>query len=158
MIRLTLLTVYGLALLSGCKSPMTQFSWLEGQWSMARPKGGERLEIWQTQSPYVIEGTGLKVNGTDTSLLESIQLSAKGKSIYYTPTVPDQNDAKPVPFKMTSYSDHTVTFENAAHDFPQRIIYRFKPASTHTMHDVDSIYVIVESLDGQGINYAFRRK
>lgn len=158
MIRFALLSVYCLLLLPGCKSPLAAFSWLEGHWSMARPKGGERLELWQTSSPYLMEGKGLKVTGTDTALLESIQLTAKGKSIYYIPTVPDQNEAKPVPFKMSSYTDQTVTFENAAHDFPQRIVYRFQPASKSTLADADSIYVVVESLDGQGINYAFRRK
>jgi hypothetical protein len=41
----------------------------------------------------------------------------------YTVTVPDQNDAKPVRFEMTSITDKQVVFENPAHDYPNKIVY-----------------------------------
>jgi hypothetical protein len=82
---------------------------------------------------------------------------ATDKTVFYTPTVPDQNDAKPVPFRMVSYEGHVVVFENPDHDFPQRIVYRFVPRIADAV-DADSMYVSVSSLAGEGIDFAFRRK
>jgi hypothetical protein len=129
---------------------------MEGYWTMTSPKGGERLEIWKNESKYLITGKGVRVKGPDTMLLETISLTARGQDIYYIATVPDQNNAKPISFKMTGYENHVATFENPAHDFPQRIIYQYVPADADV--DSDSIYVKVETLAGKGIDYAFRRK
>jgi hypothetical protein len=142
---------------TGCKSPLASFSWMEGEWTMARPNGGERLETWRKVDKTLFNGKGLKITGRDTTLLEFIDLRSNGATIDYIATVPNQNNAVPIPFTLTSHLDRTAIFENAAHDFPQRIIYRYVPRTDETT-DADSIYVKVESLDGQGIDYAFRRK
>lgn len=156
MLRTTLF-ILTICLCTSCKSPLVSFSWLEGEWTMAHPNGGERLETWKKVDKTLFSGKGLKITGLDTSLLEFIHLRANGNSIDYIATVPNQNNAVPIAFTMTSHLDRTVTFENAAHDFPQRIIYRYV-SRMDAMNDADSIYVKVESLDGQGIDYAFRRK
>ena len=41
----------------------------------------------------------------------------------YRPTIPGQNEDKPVAFKLITSSDKTWTFENKAHDYPSQIIY-----------------------------------
>ena len=130
---------------------------MEGQWSMTNARGGERLEIWKAASKYSMVGKGVNVKGSDTLLLETIALTVKGDELFYVATVPNQNNEKPIAFKMVGYERNMATFENPVHDFPQRIIYRYAPAGAAAM-DADSIYVKVESLDGNGIDYAFRRK
>jgi hypothetical protein len=153
----TALFILTVCLCASCKSPLASFSWIEGEWTMARANGGERLEVWKKADNTLFNGKGLKITGRDTSLLELIALRSNGASIHYIATVPNQNNGVPIAFTMISHLDRTAIFENAAHDFPQRIIYRYVPRLDEK-NDADSIYVKVESLDGQGIDYAFRRK
>jgi hypothetical protein len=42
--------------------------------------------------------------------------------VFYIPKVAE--NPLPVPFRLTSVSQQTATFENPSHDFPTRIIYR----------------------------------
>jgi hypothetical protein len=56
--------------------------------------------------------------------LETVRLKQNEQGIFYIPIVQEQNNKKPVSFKMTESDKATFTFENKEHDFPQRIIYR----------------------------------
>lgn len=100
-------------------------------------------------------GKGLNVAGQDTTLLEHLELTVEDKEVWYIPTVPDQNNAEPVPFKLVYHGDKDLIFENRQHDFPQRILYHYLP--TEGDGDADSLNVRVESLDGKGIDYRFKR-
>lgn len=51
----------------------------------------------------------------------TIDTKADGKLVF---TARTGAEAKPVPFTAIRQSDDEVVFENAAHDFPQRVIYR----------------------------------
>ncbi len=48
-------------------------------------------------------------------------LNLQNGCVTYNPTLPDQ---QPVSFKLTEIRDGQYIFENKAHDFPQRIIYK----------------------------------
>jgi hypothetical protein len=146
------------AFLPSCSSPLSSLEWMNGTWSTARPNGDERLEIWEKSTSKLYKGKGLKIVLTDTTILETLELMYADKAIWYIPTVPDQNAAKPVPFKMISTDPSKIIFENPKHDFPQRITYLYRPAAAGSSPDTDSLYVRVESLDGKGIDFRFRRK
>ena len=90
-------------------------------------KGGTLQENWVRQDGKTLQGRGLKIVDRDTTVQESIQLTYSERGFWYVPTVPDQNGAKPVPFKMVRAEDRMYVFENPKHDFPQRISYRFYP-------------------------------
>lgn len=126
---------------------------------MRRSAGGTRLEIWSPYKEESIVGRGLIFNDRDTTMLEQIQLLRRDNDFYYIATVPDQNNGNPIEFKLVKTDGTTFTFENPRHDFPQRIIYRFKPIAEQSANDTpkDSLLVRVEDLDGKGIDYGFAR-
>lgn len=147
-----------LSLLAGaCTPPIKAFTWLEGSWEMPLRKGGVLQENWVRQNGKTLQGRGLKIVARDTTPQESIQLRYSDRGFWYVPTVPDQNEAKPVPFKMVQAADRAYVFENPKHDFPQRISYRFCPSQSAAAPD--TLRVRVESIDGKkGMNYVFLRK
>lgn len=147
--------------LLGFGQDLIPFTWLEGTWEMPRPKGGYRLETWMQKDSKTLSGKGLRVIGTDTSHLEAIELYVADGEVWYVPTVPDQNNAQPVAFKLVSSEDLHYVFENPRHDFPQRIAYLFKPILINpamTSSVGDTMDVDVTDLAGDGIHFRFIRK
>jgi hypothetical protein len=137
------------------------FTWLTGTWEMPGKQGGFRLEEWNQLDSQTLSGRGLKVVGTDTMVLETIRILAEGDAIWYIPTVPDQNNAEAIPFKLVRSGNYEFVFENPTHDFPQRIVYRFLPVirEHHLVASAnDIIEVDVVSLEGEGIHFRFTRK
>jgi len=145
----------------GCSPKIKPFLWLTGTWEMRRSAGGNRLEIWTQKNDESLTGKGLRIEEKDSFLLEKIELVYRDDQFWYIPTVSDQNNGEPIEFKLSKTEGSIYTFENPNHDFPQRIIYQFKPsggtAQDATSHG-DSLLVRVESLDGNGIDYGFERR
>jgi uncharacterized protein DUF6265 len=161
MQKIYLILFLSVYLQDGFSQSIEPFIWLEGTWEMPRPKGGFRLETWKQKDDVTLSGKGLKVINTDTSLLESIEIKIDQGESWYIPTVPDQNNATAIPFKLISSTVHQFVFENPQHDFPQRITYVFKPVmegSTLISSRGDTLDVDVTSLEGDGIHYQFTRK
>jgi hypothetical protein len=159
--RYILILFPAMLMLTHCKSKVEPFRWLIGTWEMHRAAGGSRFEIWAPKNDFTLSGEGLRIEGTDTFLLEKIELVMKNDNFYYIPTIPDQNNAQPISFELKKTEGTVYTFENPGHDFPQRIIYRFKPADPDAdliPSAKDSLLVRVESLDGEGIDYGFSRQ
>jgi len=98
---------------------LDKLAWLAGCWEM---KGGPMViqETWTKPLAGTMLGTGRTIKGDRTVFVEFARIDAKEGSIVYTARV----DASKTPFKMVKLSDSEVVFENPAHDFPQRIIYR----------------------------------
>jgi hypothetical protein len=122
---------------------------LEGMWTM-KTKKGLIYEHWKKVSDTELKSRSFKLNGKDTVFLERVQLIEKEDGIFYIPVVQDQNDGKPVPFKLVSSEQSRFVFENKLHDFPQRIIYHIVT--------VDSIVARVEGqqngrVDGSDFYY-----
>ncbi|MEO6130655.1 MAG: DUF6265 family protein [Saprospiraceae bacterium] len=147
--------------LPGCSPKVKPFNWLVGTWEMRRSAGGTRLEIWSPYHEESLVGLGLIFTDKDTTMLEQIQLEFREPDYFYIATVPEQNNGQPIEFKLVKSEVNKYTFENALHDFPQRIVYQFKPIAEQDNIDLrraDSLLVRVESLDGNGIEYGFARK
>jgi len=116
--------IIGIILFTGCKedNPMESFdSWI-GTWTENQADGVFK-EVWTKDSDTLFLGTSSMVNGKDTLFREDIRLVLRGKDIFYIPTVPGQNEDKPVEFKLIASIDKSWTFENKAHDYPSQIIY-----------------------------------
>ena len=75
-------------------------------------------------------GKSYMVEGSDTTMLETVNLIKEGDDIFYIPVAFGQNDDKPVRFKLTGVNGTAYTFENPDHDFPKRIVYDFIGADT----------------------------
>lgn len=160
MLKFILLTVILSFLHVGHTVTNEKFSWLEGTWEMKKANGSSRLEVWKRKDERILTGEGLSVRGQDSVLLESIELAYRENEYWYIPTVPDQNNAIPVSFRLVREEENMYTFENPDHDFPQRIIYHLKPLSRLTPYQAsigDTLLARVETLDRQGMNFQFFR-
>ena len=98
-------------------------SWLMGDWKN-QSEEGLSMEIWKKENDSTFSGISFFVVGKDTVSSESISLTEINNELFYIPVVKDQNEGKPVPFKMTGSTGEQLVFENPEHDFPQMIRYR----------------------------------
>lgn len=141
--------------------PIDMFKWLTGSWEMKKANGSSRIESWKFHNENTLSGRGLNVKNQDSTLLESIELIFRDENFWYIPTVPDQNNASPVPFKLVSNVGFQFVFENPTHDFPQRIVYHLMPLRIHPEYvpsKGDTLQVRVEDLKGDGIDFTFYRQ
>lgn len=98
--------------------------WMLGVWKINTPQGTV-VEIWETKNDSTLQGRSVFVkSNNDTIPQEKIEIAFRNGEWYYTPTVSNQNDGKPVSFKLIFLRGTEFVSKNLAHDFPQRITYR----------------------------------
>ena len=102
---------------------------LEGTWKM-NGKRGAVYEEWAIINDDYLQNKGYVSKIDDTIVTERVALTNNKEGIFYTSTVEDQNNTKPVSFKMTAFEGNQFVFENPEHDFPKRIVYRFISADS----------------------------
>jgi len=105
-------------------SPVTadQLSWMSGYW-LSCDDGREVSETWSDPRGGLMLGTALTLEGGKLTGFESSRISpasSAGGNVAYFAGV---NGAPPVAFPAKEASGTRVGFENAGHDFPQRVIY-----------------------------------
>lgn len=116
--------IFSLAILWGINSTaQTNFDWLLGSWKMPTNKGCI-IESWKKQNDSLYIGFSGFVKGKDTIPEETVELKKVNEDWFYIPTTANQNDGKPVSFKVIFARTKEFICENLAHDFPQRINYR----------------------------------
>jgi hypothetical protein len=103
------------------KKPLEDLGKLQGVWIMQTEEGMIH-EVWKSANDSLMQGLGYLVNGKDTMVLEQVDISAAGNQVRYVVTTPQNNDK--VAFTLKQPVDSVYVFENTAHDFPQRVIYR----------------------------------
>ncbi|MEL7124372.1 MAG: DUF6265 family protein [Bacteroidota bacterium] len=114
-----------------------QIEWLIGKWENQTTKGSI-YESWEKKSPNELRAISYKLSGSDTLFLETIQILQEEDGLFFIPTVPSQNQGLPIRFKMTSFTETDMTFENPDHDFPQKINYK--------MISTDSLVAVVSAI------------
>ena len=144
-------TSYFLLFVSSCsskKSPLEEFKKLSGSW--VEVSGDSKFtETWTWKNDTLLIGSSLMTVGKDTAFSEKIQLVTQNDSIYYIPSVSDQNNGETIRFGLISNKENEWVFENKKHDFPTQIIYTFK--------EKDSLIVVVKgSENGRKQAYTFR--
>jgi hypothetical protein len=93
--------------------------WLAGTWTQA--KGEEVVsESWIGPRNGVLVAVNLTTRGTLRKSHEFLRIAdtPEGFSYFASP-----GGRPPVEFKLKEMGERRVVFENAAHDFPQRILY-----------------------------------
>src|ERR1700733_3830452 len=96
------------------KSPgdlLKQMDWLLGTW-VNNSYGQPIYEQWSKNGMADYKGKSYKLKGGDTLFFEKIDLTEKENELYYIPVVTNQNEGKPVPFKLSSSSGKKFVFEN----------------------------------------------
>jgi hypothetical protein len=120
------------------KPNLDKMSWVLGSWYMNTPDG-TISEEWEKVNDSLYSGFSIMVTPKgDTVFIEDIKLTGNAEGLCYMPTVSNQNKGEEVRFKEKTATGDEIVFENPAHDFPQRIIYRKLSDST-----------IVASIEGE---------
>lgn len=109
----------------GEKSRLEKADWLLGSWEN-NSEQGKMSETWIKEGENAYTAETYFVIGTDTVFREHSELKETGENLECAITIPDQNNGKPVVFKLTKQEDHQLVFENPKHDFPQVITYMHK--------------------------------
>ena len=130
------------------ESPLRRVAWLEGCWEQATT-GRRMVERWNAPATGVMHGGSFLMSGSDTRELERLRLFAEGDTLVYEAHPATQALTR---FRSASPQEDTLTFENPAHDFPQRI--------TYMRRGTDSLLVRIDG-DREGRRgprtFAFRR-
>jgi hypothetical protein len=105
-----------------------RLAWLAGCWTQPRTNGLVE-EQWMTPRGGSMLGMSRTVIDGKTVEFEFVRIAVVGNTLAYVAKPSGQAEAT---FAIKSIDDGVVVFENLAHDFPQRIIYRRNADATVT--------------------------
>jgi hypothetical protein len=98
---------------------LSGLAWMAGNWSGVQG-GVEMEEFWQEPKGNIMLGVHRDVAGGRTVSFEFLRIEATPEAITYWAS-PSGRPA--TPFRLIEQKEKRVVFENAKHDFPQRVIY-----------------------------------
>ena len=98
---------------------LSDLAWMAGNWSGTQG-GVEMEEYWQPPKGKTMLGLHRDVAGGRTVSFEFLRIEATPEAITYWAS-PRGRPA--TPFRLIEQKEKRAVFENAKHDFPQRIIY-----------------------------------
>lgn len=102
-------------------SSVDELKWLSGCWESVggEPGSGEQ---WSIPAGGTLFGVGRTIRNGKTVAHEFMQIRSNDAGNIEFIAKPSQQEG--ASFLMKSLSEKEVVFENLAHDFPQRVIYR----------------------------------
>ena len=105
------------------KQDIDSLSWLSGCWELS-DKGKNRFvsEQWMRPAGKMMLGMSRTVLNGKTRGFEFLRIVEDDNGIFYI-SKPSENKEE-TSFKLVKTGAKEAVFENPAHDFPQRIIYR----------------------------------
>jgi hypothetical protein len=123
-------------------------AWMAGCWEQ---RSGTRLveEHWLAPRGGMMLGMGRTTRGDSVVEYEHTRIYARGDTLVFAASPSGQ---APAEFRVLGPLRDEVRFENLAHDFPQRVIYRRAGA--------DSLLARVEGMRGgqmRGFDFAYGR-
>ncbi len=108
------------ASLAGPPATIDQMAWLTGCWTQTKPNGVVE-ERWMAPGGGVMLGMGRTVRDGKLREYEYTRIVEADGSLAYMAEPSGQEKAT---FALKSLTADEAVFENPAHDFPQRVIYR----------------------------------
>lgn len=99
------------------------FNWLIGTWKIIKPQF-VIYETWVKKNDTTYIAKSFTVNNNDTTIDETIELSHRNHHWFYIATTANQNNQKPVAFKLIYIGNSEFIATNPKHNYPQRIAYR----------------------------------
>ena len=107
---------------AGPATKISELAWLSGDWQTA--PGGRALieEHWTVPAGGTMIGMGRTVVGDKTAEFEFLRIEQRGNDLFYVAN-PNANCPQ-TDFKLTRLTGQEVIFENPAHDYPKRVMYR----------------------------------
>lgn len=101
-------------------APPAPPAWMAGCWVRALPEGTVE-EHWMARAGGTMIGMGRTVRGGRTTNYEFTRIAVVDGRLSF---VANPSGQAPATLPMKSMTADEVVFENLAHDFPQRVIYR----------------------------------
>ena len=112
----------GFTVLLPAQAPADSVSWMAGCWRLEA--GGRTIdEMWMAPGGGTLLGVNRTVAGGRTASYEFMRIHDEGGRLVFTARPSGQAEAS---FPMLKRGEREVVFENAAHDFPQRVRYRLE--------------------------------
>lgn len=129
------------------QASVADLGWLSGRW-VAEAEGGWTEEAWSAPRGSVMLGFSRAGRGDVLREWEFIRIApdASGAVAYHA----QPGGRPPVAFRLVAHDAASVTFENPAHDFPQRIRY---------VREGDRLTATISRRDGSNaISWTYRRQ
>lgn len=99
--------------------------WLAGHWRTEQ-QGRVTEEVWLAPAQGLMTGMS-RTHGGKAPFFEFIRIERRGDALYY---IAQPRGGAATEFRAVDDTADAVTFENATHDFPQRIVYERRDADT----------------------------
>ena len=126
---------------------VADLAWLAGTWA-SESNGSWTEERWSEPRAETMLGSSLGGQGSRAGDFEFLRIApaADGTLTYYA-----QPGGRPaIPFRLTRADRNSASFENARHDYPQRITYR---------RQGDRLTATISLIDGSRPNsWTYRRR
>lgn len=121
--------------------------WLSGRW-LSENDGRWTEEVWSDYRGEIMLGFSRAGRGETLREWEFIRIAPDAEG---TPAYHAQPSGRPaVIFRLVDRGEASATFENPAHDFPQRIRY---------VRDGDTLTATISRIDGSNaISWSYRRQ
>lgn len=111
---------------SDSAADLAKLAWISGSW--ISPPGKTQIEEhWTDVGGNMLLGVGRTLSGGKTVFFEFLRIEARPDGVYY---VAQPGGRPATDFKLTRLTANEALFENPAHDFPKRILYRRNPDGT----------------------------
>lgn len=112
------------------EQPVDQLKWIIGCWSMETARGEIISERWTRASRDTLTGISRTVKDDAQVGSETMHIFSRADALIFAALPSGQTYTE---FTATHVGADSVVFENAAHDFPQRISYRITGDSLHAL-------------------------
>ncbi len=108
--------------------------WMAGCWTNA---DGDAREVWSADLSGLMFGYGIAFADGEVVFFEELRLEAQGEGYVYAAAPGGDAWTR---FGETARGETAITFENAEHDYPQRIAYQ---------RDGDALTATISLIDGE---------
>ncbi len=110
-----------LAAAAASADPVAKLGWLQGCWAQDRAEAGS-VEQWSSAAGGTMLGMSRTIKNGKTVDFEFVQIREvePGKLAY----IAHPSGQQKATFALLRHNDTEFVFEDLAHDFPQRVIYR----------------------------------
>ena len=97
---------------------LNDLNWFLGTWEMVEGPA-TTTETWELKDDSTFVGSGITKQGNNIVFEEGLGIEYRNGEVTYIAVLPD----KTAHFKMTDSRTNSATFEDAANDFPNKIVY-----------------------------------
>lgn len=101
---------------------ISELAWISGDWQTAAGGRAQIEEHWTQPAGGSLLGMSRTVAGGKTAEFEFLRIEQREDGIHYV--AQPKGRCPQTDFRLTRGTDQEAVFENPAHDFPKRIIYR----------------------------------